>query len=220
MRRRPRTADAGSGGTDDAERRMNGQPPSRTGDAAPRSRTHRRPVAMRAAAADTRATATIAGRAASAPARRRAPAIAIARCRPATPRVSSPRPRSAERLNEPSPGTARDARRASSASHHARRSVATHGARLRRSHRRPRTARSFDADGLTMAHPHAAVRAPRVRVTNLENQRADVRGRSRATIARPAVAGRIADLSRAARGAHRHDRRGGVEALLEVLPGC
>lgn len=72
----------------------------------------------------------------------------------------------------------------------------------------------FDPDGLTMAHRTLPF-GTRVRVTNLENQRSvEVVVNDRG----PAVAGRIADLSRAAAARIGMIGDGVVDALLEVLP--
>jgi len=73
----------------------------------------------------------------------------------------------------------------------------------------------FDPDGLTMAHRTLPF-GTRVRVTNLENQRSvEVVVNDRG----PAVAGRIADLSRAAAARIGMIADGVVDAMLEVLPG-
>src|SRR6478672_8607190 len=73
----------------------------------------------------------------------------------------------------------------------------------------------FDPDALTMAHRTLPF-GTRVRVTNLENQRSvEVVVNDRG----PAVAGRIADLSRAAAARIGMIADGVVEALLEILPG-
>ena len=72
----------------------------------------------------------------------------------------------------------------------------------------------FDPDALTMAHRTLPF-GTRVRVTNLENQRSvEVLVNDRG----PAIAGRIADLSRAAAQRLGMIGDGVVEALLEVLP--
>ena len=74
---------------------------------------------------------------------------------------------------------------------------------------------TFDPTALTMAHRTLPF-GTRVRVTNLENQRSvEVIVNDRG----PAVAGRIADLSRAAAAHIGMISDGVVEALLEVLPG-
>ena len=73
----------------------------------------------------------------------------------------------------------------------------------------------FDPGGLTMAHRTLPF-GTRVRVTNLENQRSvEVVVNDRG----PAVAGRIADLSRAAAARIGMIADGVVDAMLEVLPG-
>ena len=74
---------------------------------------------------------------------------------------------------------------------------------------------TFDPNALTMAHRTLPF-GTRVRVTNLENHRSvEVVVNDRG----PAVAGRIADLSRGAATRIGMIADGVVEALLEVLPG-
>ena len=73
----------------------------------------------------------------------------------------------------------------------------------------------FDPEALTMAHRTLPF-GTHVRVTNLENQRSvEVVVNDRG----PAVAGRIADLSRGAAQRIGMVADGVVDALLEVLPG-
>ena len=74
---------------------------------------------------------------------------------------------------------------------------------------------TFDPNALTMAHRTLAF-GTRVRVTNLDNQRSvEVVVNDRG----PAVAGRIADLSRAAAERIGMVSDGVVDALLEVVSG-
>ena len=145
--------------------------------------------------------------------------LVIVACAPLPPTSQAPPPTSTtEPATPPAPATAPapmspQAGRGNDATRTLRGRVSLYGSEF--AGRKTASGETFDPDALTMAHRTLPF-GTRVRVTNLENQRSvEVVVNDRG----PAVAGRIADLSRAAAARIGLIADGVVDALLEVLPG-
>jgi rare lipoprotein A len=145
--------------------------------------------------------------------------LVIVACAPLPPTSQAPPPTSTtEPATPPAPATAPapmspQAGRGNDATRTLRGRVSLYGSEF--AGRKTASGETFDPDALTMAHRTLPF-GTRVRVTNLENQRSvEVVVNDRG----PAVAGRIADLSRAAAARIGMIADGVVDALLEVLPG-